>query len=189
MLFADITGYTRLSSRLAPDRLDALVERYFGAFLDEIVKYGGDVNETAGDGLMAIFRDADPRRHARHAVKCALGILRRTRQLNRTLHGLPEPIGVHLGVNSGVATVGATKIEGVNGTRWTYTASGQVTIVAARLAAAAAGDQILVGAGTRERLGAEFPFDELGERRLRNVETPVRVFGLAVEEAVSAIPA
>ena len=38
VLFADITGYTRLSSRLAADDLDALVERYFGAFLDEIVK-------------------------------------------------------------------------------------------------------------------------------------------------------
>ena len=44
VLFADITGYTRLTARLAPDDLDALVERYFGAFLDEIVKHGGDVN-------------------------------------------------------------------------------------------------------------------------------------------------
>lgn len=41
VLFADITGYTRLSSRLAPEVLDGLVERYFGAFLDEIVKPGG----------------------------------------------------------------------------------------------------------------------------------------------------
>ena len=86
-------------------------------------------------------------------MKCALGILRRTRELNETLHGLPEPIAVHVGVNSGLATVGATKIEGANGTRWTYTASGQVTIVAARLAALARGDEVLVGAATRERLG------------------------------------
>ena len=186
VLFVDLVGYTRLTERLDPGRVNALVERYFAAYLDEILRRGGDVNETAGDGLMAIFRDADPRRHARHAVKCALGIIRRTRQLNRTLPELPEPIGVHLGVNSGVATVGATKIEGVNGTRWTYTASGQVTIVAARLAAASTGDQVLVGVGTRERLGAEFPFDALGERGLRNVEAPVRVFGLAVEEAVPA---
>jgi hypothetical protein len=95
---------------------------------------------------MAIFRDADPLRHGRQAVRCALGILRRTRELNEVLHRLPEPIGVHVGVNSGVATVGATKIEGVNGTRWTYTASGQVTIVAARLAALSRTDEILVGA-------------------------------------------
>jgi class 3 adenylate cyclase len=186
VLFVDLVGYTRLTERLEPGRVNALVERCFSAYLDEILRRGGDVNETAGDGLMAIFRDADSRRHARQAVKCALGILRRTQELNETLHGLPEPIAVHIGVNSGLATVGATKIEGANGTRWTYTASGQVTIVAARLAAVAQGEEILVGLGTRERLGAEFPFDVLGERTLRNVEAPVRVFRLALSRPVPA---
>jgi class 3 adenylate cyclase len=187
VLFVDLVGYTRLTQRLDPGRVNDLVERCFGAYLDEILRRGGDVNETAGDGLMAIFRDADSRRHARQAVKCALGILRRTRELNEMLRGLPEPIGVHLGVNSGVATVGATKIEGTNGTRWTYTASGQVTIVAARLAALTQGDEMLVGVGTRERLGAEFSFDALGERTLRNVEAPVRVFRLALSQPAPAV--
>jgi class 3 adenylate cyclase len=186
VLFVDLVGYTRLTQRLAPELVNDLVERCFGAYLDEILRRGGDVNETAGDGLMAIFRDTDARRHTRQAVKCALGILRRTRELNETLHGLPEPIAVHIGVNSGLATVGATKIEGANGTRWTYTASGQVTNIAARLAAVAKGDEMLVGVGARERLGAEFPFDALGERTLRNVETPVRVFRLALPQPVSA---
>jgi class 3 adenylate cyclase len=190
VLFVDLVGYTRLTERLDPGRVNELVERYFGAYLDEILRRGGDVNETAGDGLMAIFRkDADPRRHARQAVKCALGILRRTRELNEVLEGLPEPIAVHAGVNSGVATVGATKIEGANGTRWTYTASGQVTIVAARLAALARGDEVLVGAATRERLGAEFSFVSQGDRALRNVETPVPVFRLVLPEAAPAVTA
>ena len=189
VLFVDLVGYTRLTERLDPGRVNELVERCFGAYLDEILRRGGDVNETAGDGLMAIFRDEDPRRHARQAVKCALGILRRTRELNETFHGLPEPIGVHVGLNSGAATVGATKIEGVNGTRWTYTASGQVTIVAARLAAVTEGDEILVGAATRERLGEEFPVETLGERTLRNVETPVRVFRLVLPATAPAVPA
>jgi class 3 adenylate cyclase len=187
VLFVDLVGYTRLTERLDPGRVNELVERCFGAYLDEILRRGGDVNETAGDGLMAIFHDPDPRRHARQAVKCALGILGRTRELNETLQGLPEPLAVHVGVNSGLATVGATKIEGVTGTRWTYTASGQVTIVAARLATIAQGDEILVGAETRRRLGAEFLLEDLGDRPLRNVEAPVRVFRLGLPRPVPAV--
>lgn len=186
VLFVDLVGYTRLTERLDPRRVNTLIERCFGAYLDEILRRGGDVNETAGDGLMAIFRDPDPARHARQAVRCALAILRRTRALNEEFPELPEPLGVHVGVNSGVATVGATKIEGVAGTRWTYTASGQVTIVAARLAAIAAADEVLVGAGTRDRLGQEFPFEALGERALRNVEAPVHLFRLVLPGSVPA---
>ena len=82
VLFADITGYTRLTARLAPGALDALVERYFGAFLDEIVKHGGDVDETAGDGLMVIFHEGD---HARAAVEAARGIHRRAAEIGAEL--------------------------------------------------------------------------------------------------------
>jgi class 3 adenylate cyclase len=186
VLFVDIVGYTRLSERLEPEQLNRLVERYFGSFLDEILKRGGDVNETAGDGLMVIFQHPDPRRHARAAVKCALGILRRAHEINAKLEGF-GPLAFHVGVNSGLATVGATKIEGMSGTRWVYTASGPVTNVAARLAALGEGDAITVGPTTRSRLGDEFRLDDLGEQRLRNVEVPVRVYRLAAPAAIPTV--
>ncbi len=175
MLFADITGYTRLSSRLAPDTLDALVERYFGAFLDEIVKHGGDVNETAGDGLMVIFHEGD---HARAAVATAHAIHARAGELNAELAARSDPLAMHIGVNTGPALLGATKIEGRAGTRWTYTASGLTTNIAARLAALAQGGQLLVSAETRERLGDDVPAEDLGIQPLKNVERPVRVLRL-----------
>jgi class 3 adenylate cyclase len=176
VLFVDIVGYSRLSGRLEPARLNRLVERYFGAFLDEILAHGGDVNETAGDGLMVIFQDPDPRRHAVASALAGLGVLRRTMAINAEPEFEDEPIGVHVGVNSGLAAVGATRIEGRAGTRWTYTASGPVTNVAARLAALADGDAVMVGAETRRRLGPEFAVEDLGERELRNIDGPVRVF-------------
>jgi class 3 adenylate cyclase len=188
VLFVDIVGYTRLSERLDGDQVNRLVERYFGSFLDEVLKRGGDVNETAGDGLMVIFQDADPRRHARAAVKAALGIVRRTHEINAKLADLPEPIALHIGVNSGMATVGATKIEGMAGTRWVYTASGQVTNVAARLAALGEPDTIMLGPATRSRLGNEFACEDLGEQALRNVEQPVRVFRLAAPQPLHGSP-
>jgi len=39
-----------------------------------------------------------------------------------------DPLTMHVGVNTGPALLGATKIEGSAGTRWTYTASGMTTM-------------------------------------------------------------
>jgi class 3 adenylate cyclase len=183
VLFVDIAGYTRLAERLDAATVNRLVERYFGAFLDEILKNGGDVNETAGDGLMVIFQDGDSRRHARAAITTALAIMRRAAEINETAPH-DEPIIVHLAVNSGSAAVGATKIEGTAGTRWTYTASGPVTNVAARLAALADGDGVMIGGATAGRLPSGLPLEDLGELRLRNVEAPVQTYRLATKDAV-----
>ncbi|MBI2218353.1 MAG: adenylate/guanylate cyclase domain-containing protein [Candidatus Rokubacteria bacterium] len=175
VVFADISGYTRLSSRLTPDELGAIVERYFGAFLDEIVKHGGDVNETAGDGLMVIFHEGD---HARAAAGAAREIHRRAAELNADLPAGVEPLRMHIGINSGPAALGATKIEGRAGTRWTYTASGMTTNVAARLAAVAQGGEIVVSEATLARLGGGIPAEDLGERALKNVDRPMRIYRL-----------
>jgi class 3 adenylate cyclase len=180
VLFADITGYTQLSAKMEVERLNQLVELYFGAFLDEILRLGGDVNETAGDGLMVIFQAPDPRGHARAALDAALAILRRTHETNATLEGYYEPIAMHIGINSGMANVGATKIEGAAGTRWTYTASGTTTNIAARLAALAEGGSIVLSEETRRRLGEAHALEDLGPRTLKNVPEPVRAYRCAL---------
>lgn len=175
VIFADISGYTRLSSRLQPDDLASLVERYFGAFLDEIVEHGGDVNETAGDGLMVIFHEGP---HARAAVEAARAIHRRAAEIGAELAHRFDPVAMHVGVNTGPALLGATKIEGSAGTRWTYTASGLTTNIAARLAAQAGDGEIVISESTRERLGPEVPVEDLGVRELKNVDRPLRLFRL-----------
>ena len=179
VLFADITGYTRLTARLSPDDLGALVERYFGAFLDEIVKRGGDVNETAGDGLMVIFHEGS---HARAAVDAACAIHRRAAEIGAELAPRFEPLAMHIGVNTGPALLGATKIEGRAGTRWTYTASGMTTNIAARLAAQADGGEIVLSQSTLDLLGPGFPVEDLGLRELKNVERPTRLYRLRTFE-------
>ena len=40
--------------------LNEIVENYFSMYLSDIRGAGGDINETAGDGLMIIFQDASP---------------------------------------------------------------------------------------------------------------------------------
>ena len=187
VLFADITGYTQLSARMDLDRLNQLVELYFGAFLDEILQLGGDVNETAGDGLMVVFQDPDAHKHAMAAVKAGLAILRRTRETNATLEGYFEPVTMHIGINSGIAAVGATKIEGAAGTRWTYTASGTTTNIAARLSAFAEGGSIALSEATRRRLGDAFPVEDLGPQALKTVAQPVHVYRCVLPQDVPKV--
>ena len=190
VLFADITGYTKLSAEMELQEVNKLVERYFGAFLDEIIRCGGDVNETVGDGLMVIFQDPEPRQHATSAIRAALAIQQRCRQINEELKGRSEPIVMHVGVNSGIASVGATKIEGLAGARWTYTASGSTTNVAARLAALSEGGDVVLSDETRRRVGGDFNPEDLGVRSLKNVPQPMHVYRIdsVVHEAHLARP-
>src|SRR5215475_7933392 len=169
VLFLDMSGYSRLSEILSLAQVNDLVERYFSSFLDCIYAHGGDINETAGDGLMAIFADPDPQGHARRAVQTALETLQRTVQLNMQLQDTAVPIAVHIGINSGLAFVGPTKFEGASGVRWTYTASGVVTNLAARLAALGEAGTVLVGPETARRINGFFSLRPLGIRQFKNI--------------------
>ena len=169
VLFLDITGYTRLSQEVPAAELNVLVERYFSAFLDNIRAAGGDINETAGDGLMAVFQDCA----APAAVDAALAVLATTEELNQ--ENSAHPLSIHIGVNSGRALVGATRLEGARGTRWTFTANGPVTNLAARLADAAEPGQILVGPETVAQLGDAYQLQNLGTRALKNITAQVEV--------------
>ena len=173
VLFVDISGYTRLSEQLPPEVLNTLVERYFSTFFDHIHEAGGDISETAGDGFMTILQNTDPRRHAIKAVDTALAILAATEALNED--NREQPLAVHMGLNSGVALVGTTRFEGLRGTRWTFTADGPVTNLAARLAGIAEAGQILVGPETVRRLGDRYRLQRLGRERLKNIVEAVDV--------------
>lgn len=180
VLFLDISGYTRLSERLPPEVLNRLIERYFSTFLDHIHDGSGDINETAGDGFMAIFQDADGHAHAAKAVDTALVLLAATDELNA--ENREQPLSIHMGINSGLALVGSTRFEGVHGTRWTFTASGPVTNLAARLAAIAGAGQILAGPETIRRLGDGYRLERLGREYLKNIDEGIdlhRVLGLS----------
>jgi class 3 adenylate cyclase len=174
VLFVDISGYTHLSEQLSPYTVNVLVERHFSAFLDDIQEAGGDINETAGDGFMAIFMDADAHGHARKAVDAALTLLTTSAALNRKGNG--PPLSIHMGLNSGVALVGAVRFEGFRGARWTFTASGPTTNLAARLAQAAEANQCLAGPKTVRRLGDRYRFEKVGRQHLKNLLDSVDVY-------------
>src|SRR5437867_3758006 len=143
VLFLDVEGYTRLSEELPPQRLNRMIQDYFSSFLEIIQAHHGDVNETAGDGLMVIFQsDGSRTRHAQNAAGAAFDLLRKVSELNEEFTGVYPRVAIHVGINSGSALVGATKLDGSSGGRWTFTASGQTTNLAARVAGLTTGGEV-----------------------------------------------
>jgi adenylate cyclase len=180
-LFVDISGYTRLAEQLPLTTLNEIVERYFSVFLDLICEAGGDMNETTGDGFLAIFHDVNRLKHPAIAVDTALSLLAATDGLNQETDR--DPLAIHMGLSSGTALVGSARLEGHRGIRWIYTASGPVINLAARLASVAAAGQIIVGPEMVSRLGEHYLIENLGRRTLRNIDQPVdicRVLGRSI---------
>ena len=124
----------------------------------------------------AVERPAASHDHALSATRAAFAIRQRTATLNEEYGGLFPPVALHMGINTGEALVGATKLGGGAGQRWTFTASGSTTNVAARFAAFAQGGDIVVGPATAERIRQHFVLESLGEQMFKNVSQPIRVY-------------
>jgi class 3 adenylate cyclase/transcriptional regulator with GAF, ATPase, and Fis domain len=178
VLFVDIEGYTKISEKLQSAELNEMIERYFSLFMDAIYKNGGDVNETAGDGLMVLFLDEDEKANALHAVNTALNIREKAILINQEKNNFSESLVVNMGINSGRALVGAAKFESYTGSRWTYTARGTVTNVAARIGAAASEGSIFISETTADRVKDHFSLRPMGKFKFKNVSNEIEVFSV-----------
>jgi class 3 adenylate cyclase len=177
ILFLDVADYTRISETLTQDKVNFIIEKYFSSFLDAIYSFNGDVNETAGDGLMAVFL-GDEEENAMNAANAALAIRRGTKEINEELEGMFYPITVNMGLNSGIASVGMSRFKGASGTRMTFTASGHVTNLASRIASASTDGDILVGPETASRIRSKIMLFDRGFMSFKNVRERVHVYSL-----------
>jgi class 3 adenylate cyclase len=178
VLFVDIEGYTKLCEKLGSSGTSEVIEKHFSAFMDAIYANNGDVNETAGDGLMVLFLNEDEETSALEAVRTALSIREKTTRIWEECSTLYRPLDVNMGINSGNALVGAAKFETYSGSRWTYTARGSLTNVAARIGAQASGSSIYLSKSTAERVKGHFSPITKGKFKLKNVSEEVEIFEL-----------
>jgi len=122
-----------------------------------------------------------------NAAATAFQLLARVASLNREFTGIYPAVAIHVGINSGPALVGATKLDAVGGGRWTFTASGPTTNLAARIAGLTKGGEVMVGPETAERIKEHYVLQDAGEHQLKNVSQPVRVFHLVPPGVYSKI--
>src|SRR5690242_17488602 len=103
VLFCDLVGSTSIAERLDPEEYRELIDRYLERVFPEVYRFGGIVNQLAGDGLMALFgapiaHEDDPRR----AIRAALAIRETLATLAETIRAergieLQARIGIHTG--------------------------------------------------------------------------------------------
>ena len=55
VLFCDLTGSTALGEALDPERLRAVLARYFDRMKGIVERHGGSVEKFIGDAVMAVF--------------------------------------------------------------------------------------------------------------------------------------
>ena len=157
-LFADLAGYSALTEAHGDETAADLAADFCQA-VTEAAGSEGEMVKTIGDAVMLRYEDT--------AAAIRLGL-----QIPHELwtgHGLPAAA---VGIHSGPA------VE--RGGDW----FGSTVNVAARLAALAAGGEVLVSAVARDA-GGEVPgirYQHLGDKELRNVATPVSVFAVELEE-------
>ena len=178
VLFLDIEDYTKLCEKLGGSEINEIIEKHFSVFMDAIYVNNGDVNETTGDGLMVLFLNENKETNAIEAVRTALSIRDEAVRICQECSSLDWPLNINMGINSGQALVGAAKFETYSGSRWTYTARGNITNVAARIGAQATRGSILLSKTTAEHVKGHFSPIPKGKFKLKNVSEEIEIFEL-----------
>jgi class 3 adenylate cyclase len=138
MLFADLVDYTRMSTRLDPVDVHALLERFYRV-ADEIVeRYGGNIDKHIGDSVMAVF--GAPIAYDDDGIRAVHAAAEIQRAMPLPSAEAEEPLAVHVGIAAGEVVA-----SGMGRARHrAYTVIGNAVNLAARLLKlAGAGDIVL----------------------------------------------
>jgi len=181
VLFADLRGFTTISERLDPEDIAGLLNEFFTAMTEELLREEGCLDKYIGDEIMAFF--GDPIEHpddVQRAFRAALSMQRRMRELNSGWESQGrEPVGLGIGIATGHATVGITGSP----TRKEYTALGSIVNVASRLGDLALPGQILTTRKTFWRVQDLVDGISRGPTAIKGFSQPVELISILGERA------
>jgi adenylate cyclase len=168
---ADVAGYSRLIGADEEGTLERLKAHRRELIDRKIAEHQGRIVKTTGDGLLVEF--ASPVK----AVRCAIDVQRG--MVDRNADVPPEHrIEFRIGINLGDVIVEEGDIygDGVN--------------VAARLEGIAEPGAVYISRAVRDfvRDQSEIVLEDLGERPLKNIAKPVRVFRIGTPDRAVGAP-
>ena len=170
VLFADISGFTKLTAELGAENIHALLNRFFETVDAIVASHGGTVDKHIGDNVMAVFgapiaHDDDPLR----AVRAASEI---HRQVGELQDGHGRKLGVHVGIASGQVVASGTGSD----RHREYTVTGASVNLAARLQSMAGVGETLISEALHRAVAHAVACDRMGESEIKGIERPVVIW-------------
>ena len=172
ILFTDITDFSRIAQRTAPDRLVALLNEYYHIAIGCVHESDGTVLGILGDGLFAVWNaPVEQGEPERRALRAALALTERLKVFEQRV-GTPA-VRTRIGLHSGEACVGNFG----SADHFAYTAIGDAVNLASRLNGLNKhlGTEILASREFRAGL-TDQPFRALGCFLFKGFDHPVDVF-------------
>jgi adenylate cyclase len=178
LMFADLRGFTALSSRLPPEATADLLNRYFDVLVPAVTSEGGEVLKFIGDGLLAIFEDGEEGT----AAACARSLASAEAALatGDELEAMGEPVRFGIALHHGEAVYG--NVGAVD--RLDFTVVGRDVNVVSRISnlCSILGRPLLVSESFAAALGSR-RFRPQGAHRVRGIDAPLAVLEPAAAEA------
>lgn len=176
-MFSDMRGFTALSNILKPAEICMLLQDIMEHLSEQIQIEGGVIVDYAGDGILAMWNaPVEQPDHVERACKAALAMHKGFPDVcERWSHLLGDfPIGLGIGINTGVALVGNTGSK----RKFKYGPLGLTVNLASRLEASTKllGLPLVISGASKAKLSTNYHTRRLGQAMFPGISLPVEIF-------------
>jgi len=155
VMFADMVGFTHLSSQIPPEELIQSLNTIFSIFDTLVERYGLEKIKTIGDAYMVVGGLPFPRPdHAEAIANMAIQMLKEIETLN---HKESTSFQLRIGINLGPVVAGV-----IGHKKFIYDIWGDTVNIASRMESHGIPGAIQVTEACYRRLQSKFTFDERG---------------------------
>ncbi len=170
VLFSDVVASTRIIAGLSPEEARRRLTPAIDVMSEAVLAFGGTLNQTQGDGIVALF--GAPRSMEDHALRTCCAALR----MHELAAALRPPTDLRVGLASGLTILSAGGGVAAAGA---YLAFGATIHLASRLQGLAAPGQTLCSAEAIRLAGSSAESVAMGAHRIRGLPDREEIFELA----------
>ncbi len=174
IMICDLRDFTAISDNWPRDDVIELLNGYFDAISEPVVRHGGEILKFMGDGLLAIFPLSEPKACANllHALTEAREAMAALNEIHRDNGRAPLNYGV--GVHVGDVMYGNIGSR----SRLDFTVIGPAVNMASRLEALTkqVGHKVLLSRAFADFVKGEFDLERVGEYPVRGFSEPIELF-------------